>query len=407
MNPISRVVCSHGQHFGRTGRSASPLLSAVRGYGGVQFQMEKGARVIDMRSDVLTKPSAAVKDAMSQATADDDIFREDRTVLELESFMAKMFGKEAALFVPSGTMGNLIGVLAHCQTRGLEVILGDRSHMFMWEQGGLSQIGGLHPRTIPNKPDGTFDLDVLEDGIRPKDDPHQPWTGLIVVENTHNYCGGRAIPMDFMAELRKRANKYDIPIHVDGARILNAAVALNVTPRDIMEYADSVSFCFSKGVGAPIGSVLIGSHELIARALRLRKVLGGGWRKPGGLAAAALVAMQDAAHRLQKDHEHAKLFAKEISSHGLGVVSVDVDSVQTNMVMVKVLKKDLSAKAFCQRLSQVTKDEQAKLDATVQVRVNPARVPKHIRVCTMLNLTTSDIKMAVEKWKYVLEEFAD
>lgn len=369
------------------------------------MKMEKDARVIDMRSDVLTKPTPAVRAAMASATADDEIYREDKTVLELEACMAKMFGKEAALFVPSGTMGNLIGVMSHCQTRGLEVIMGDKSHLLLWEQGGISQIGGLHSRSIPNRPDGTFDLDLLEETIRPRDDPHQPWTGLIVVENTQNYCGGKVIPLSFLAELRKRADKHHIPIHVDGARILNAAVALNVTPRDIMEYADSVSFCLSKGVGAPVGSVLVGSHELIERALRLRKVLGGGWRKPGGLAAAAMVAMQDASQKLQKDHDNARMFAKEVSSHSRGVVKIDLDGVHTNMVLVEILKKDLSAKALCQRLGEVLAAEYSSTGESTSVQVCDIN-QKTLRFTTHCSLTADDVRRAARKTVYVLRELS-
>jgi len=192
--------------------------------------------------------------------------------------------------------------------------MGDKSHTFLKEQGGVSQFSGLHVCTIPNDEDGMFDLDVLEQSIRAKNDPYKSYTGLIVLESSHNYCGGKVISLKFMEKVRAIADRHGLPVHLDGARALNASVALNVSPAELARNVDSVSFCFSKGVGAPVGTVLIGSRQLIERALRMRKALGGGWRKPGALAAAALVAMRDAEVRIKKDHEHAKMFAQGVMS---------------------------------------------------------------------------------------------
>lgn len=202
--------------------------------------------VVDLRSDTQSKPTKAMREAMANATDGDDVFQEDPTILALQDKMAALFGKEAALFVPSGTMSNLIGISCHCQARGLEVIMGDRSHTFLREQGGLSQFSGLHVRTVPNLPDGTFDLKTVEACVRPRNDPHDPWTGLLVVENTHNLCGGKVLPADFLPNLRKIADKNGLPIHLDASRILNASVAMGVPVSELVKDVDSVNFCFSK-----------------------------------------------------------------------------------------------------------------------------------------------------------------
>ena len=211
--------------------------------------------MIDLRSDTVTKPTPEMRKAMSEAVVGDDVFGEDETIQQLENRVAQLFQKDAALFFPSGTMSNLTSILTWCPNRGSEIIVGDNSHIFLFEQAGASQFGGVSPRTVPNLPDGTFDLDTLKTAIR-DDDIHEPSTKLICIENTHNACGGKVLPISFMKDLKAIAD--NIPIHLDGARIWNALYASRSTPPEIASYVDSLSVCLSKGLGAPIGSLLVG-----------------------------------------------------------------------------------------------------------------------------------------------------
>jgi threonine aldolase len=247
---------------------------------------------IDLRSDTVTLPTIKMREAMKNAEVGDDVFQEDPTVIKLQQIIAQMFNKESALFFPTGTMANLTGILTWCNERGSEIIVGDNSHIFLFEQSGASQFGGVAFRTIPNLPNGTFDLHNLKTLIR-DDDVHEPITKLICVENTHNACGGKVLSLDFLDELSKISKEYKIPIHMDGARIWNALEKLQIKPDEITTYFDSMSVCLSKGLGAPAGSLLIGNKIFIEKARRVRKALGGGMRQIGILAAAGLVAIED------------------------------------------------------------------------------------------------------------------
>lgn len=363
----------------------------------------EGVHVVDLRSDTITKPTRAMRNAMAEAEVGDDVFGEDPTINALQDRVAKMFNMEAALYVPTGTMGNLISVLSHCQSRGLEILLGDRSHIHLYEQGGIATLGGVHPRTIPNLPDGTFNLDTIDDYIRPTDDPHQPMTQLVCVENTHNFCGGKVIPLDFLKRLRLKADKFGIGVHMDGARLINAAVSLGVAPSEIVKYSDSVSLCLSKGIGAPVGSMISGRADFIALCRRLRKAVGGGMRQAGVIAAAAMVALDDAPERLAKDHQHAQMIARALHEHGSGVVDVDLKGVHTNIVMVDIVKEGLLAPDFCHRLHQVTQKEFKQLETPVQVWCLPFNSLK-ARFVTHSNVNSLEIELAVEKLKYALKE---
>jgi len=360
---------------------------------------------IDMRSDTQSKPTQAMKDAMAVMTMGDAIYAEDLTCLELEKKIAKMFGKEAATFVPSGTMGNLLGISCHCQTRGLEVIMGDKSHTYLMEQGGISQFCGLHARSIQNNPDGTFDLRVLEDTIRPTDDINEPCTGLIVVENTHNLCGGKALPLNFLPSVRQIADKHGIPIHLDGSRILNASVAQNVPVSELAKCADSINFCLSKGVGAPIGSVLIGTKSFIAKAIRMKKAIGGSWRKAGGLAAAALIGIEDAEERMKRDHANAKLLAQVFATDGKGVFEIDVAGVHTNIVIVEVIKDGVTAQGFFERLARVTEKERQENSGSGTVVRALKFGPRIVRFVMYSTLNDDDIKRAIEKVRFIIREY--
>jgi len=274
-----------------------------------------------------------MRSSMANARVGDDGRGDDMTVKELENYAASIFKKEAGLFVPSGTMGNLICVLCHCASRGSEVILGNKSHICLYEQGGLSQIGGVHPRQLPNNSDGTIDpADILE-AIR-EDDPHYPVTRLICLENTHNHCGGRVLSLQYMRKIRKISNNHGIPIHLDGARIMNAATHLQVSPARIAEHVDTVSFCLSKGLGAPIGSIVVGKSDFIRRCHRMRKALGGQLRQVGILAAPGLIALRDMPQEMKIDHACALELGKALNE--IQGLIVDVDAIETNMVIVDV-----------------------------------------------------------------------
>ncbi|KAK2181102.1 hypothetical protein NP493_410g00003 [Ridgeia piscesae] len=399
-----RLFAPRTEHFQRLSGWARLSWRSYRG--GPAAEKLGGAYAVDLRSDVLTKPTTAMKEAMMEATMGDDVFGEDVTINKLQSTVAEMFNKEAALFVPSGTMGNLISVLSHCHSRGLEVLLGHQSHLIIYEQGGMATVGGVHPRTIPNLSDGTFDLEVVKDYIRPLDDSHQPFTGLICVENTHNVCGGTVLPLDFLAELRKIADDHKLPVHMDGARMMNSAAALDVAPSVILENVDSVSMCFSKGLGAPVGSIISGSAEFIARAVRLRKVLGGGMRQPGMLAAAALFTLDGLIPRLQTDHRHARMIAEAVMKESSGLVHVDLERVQTNIVMIEMLKEGLDAQQFCDRLSQVTMEEEKEIGEPIVVLSYPS-TKRVTRLVAHSSVDTKDILAAIAKITYVLHELAN
>jgi len=285
-------------------------------------------RTIDLRSDTVTMPTQAMRDAMAKADVGDDVYNEDPTVNRLQEIAAQKMGMEAGLFVPSGTMGNLIAVLAHCQ-RGDEVIMGDKGHTFLYEAGGVSALGGVFAHILPNQSDGTLDLNEIQRAIR-TDDIHAPKTKLVILENTQNRCGGVVLPLEYMQKAASLAHEKGLMLHVDGARIFNASVALNLKARDLVGEADSVTFCLSKGLCAPVGSVLCGKREFIEKARRVRKMLGGGMRQVGILAAAGLVALDSMIERLADDHSRARKLAERLSV--LKGISLDMGMPQTNMV---------------------------------------------------------------------------
>jgi threonine aldolase len=303
---------------------------------------------VDLRSDTITKPTAAMRKAMAEAEVGDDVFGEDPTVNMLEDMAARRLGKEAGLFVASGTMGNLVSQMTHCG-RGDEMILGNQNHIFYYEQGGSAAIGGIHSRTLPNEPDGTLDLKAVEEAVRP-DNVHYPVTRLIVVENTHNRCNGSPVAPSYMHRLGDLARKYDVKIHVDGARLFNAARALGVRTWKLVERADSVSICLSKGLGAPAGSVVCGSNEFVARARRIRKVLGGGMRQAGVLAAAGVVALTEMVDRLVEDHSNARKLAYGLSE--INGLNIDPDSVKTNIVYFEIDRDGATAARLCEKLEK-------------------------------------------------------
>ncbi len=335
---------------------------------------------IDLRSDTVTQPTETMRRAMAAAALGDDVFGEDPTVEQLETLAASLTGKEAALFVPSGTMANLVSLLTHCG-RGDEIILGDQAHIFYYEQGGCAQLGGIHPRTVPNRPDGTLDLEAVRHAIRP-DDAHFPRTRLIALENTHNRCSGTPLPPAFLEAVAELAADHGIRIHVDGARIFNAAAALGVDVKQLARTADSLSFCLSKGLAAPVGSLVCSDAEFIQQARRSRKVLGGGMRQAGVLAAAGIVALETMTDRLAEDHANARRLAEGL--HGLPGVHLEPETVRTNIV-------------FARLASPAAAETAAQLNAG-GVKVL-ATAPDQIRAVTHHGITEAHIERALEVFR--------
>ncbi len=288
--------------------------------------------MIDLRSDTVTHPTDAMRTAMAQAAVGDDVFGEDPTVLRLEAMAAQSMGKAAALLVPSGTMGNLAALLTHCG-RGDEVIVGDRAHTIVHEVAGMAALGGIQPRTVPNRPDGTLDLDEIDAAVRPDFIVYPP-TRLIGLENSHNGCGGAVLDAKYMADVRSLADRHGLVVYLDGARIFNAAVALGVPAASLAAGADSVTFCLSKGLSAPVGSLLCGSTDFIARARKMRKMLGGGMRQAGVIAAAGIVALETMVDRLAEDHANARRLAEGLAE--LPGVAIAPNAVLTNIVIFEL-----------------------------------------------------------------------
>jgi threonine aldolase len=304
---------------------------------------------IDLRSDTVTKPTPEMREAMAEAEVGDDVYCDDPTVNRLEELASEMLGKDAALFVPSGTMGNLIALLVHCQ-RGDEVIVGNQSHIYLNEAGGMSALGGIQPCPVRNQPDGTLALDDILNSIR-TEDVHHPITRLICLENTQNICGGVPLTADYTGQVGEIARRNNLSLHIDGARIFNAAAAQNVSVKELVEPADSIMFCLSKGLAAPIGSMLVGTSKFIGRARHIRKMLGGGMRQVGVVAAAGIISLEKMTKRLSEDHARARKIADGLRKVD-GLV-VDQNSPYTNMVYLN-LSKDLqpNAQAVTQRMKE-------------------------------------------------------
>lgn len=302
-------------------------------YGQTLKATDQRAAFIDLRSDTVTLPSPAMREAMSNALLGDDVYGEDPTVNDLEAKAAALVGKEAALLVVSGTMGNLVSLLSHC-SRGQRVIVGNECHIFNYEAGGGSALGGLVYHTIANRPDGTLEDNAVRAALVHVNDPHYAPPGLLCLENTHNRCGGTVLPSAYMGELHALARAANVPVHLDGARIFNAAVALGVPVRELTQHVDTVQFCLSKGLSAPVGSMVAGSKDFIARARRVRKMLGGGMRQAGVLAAAGMVALDEMVERLSEDHAHAKLLAQGLAE--IPGIRIDLGRVQSDIVIFEL-----------------------------------------------------------------------
>ncbi len=342
-------------------------------------------KIIDLRSDTVTRPTEAMRRAMAEALVGDDVFGEDPTVNRLQETVAELFGKEAALFVASGTMGNQVSINAHTQP-GDEVICDYNAHIFNYEGGAPALLSGVQLHPLPGK-NGVITAEQIEAVIRPPDH-HFPHTRLIEIENTHNRAGGAIFPLDEMKKIYTLAQKRGLKVHLDGARLWNASVATGIPLSEYARYADSVSACFSKGLGAPVGSIVVGTQGFIERAHRYRKVYGGGMRQAGILAAGALYALQHNLHRLSEDHRHARELAETLA--GFKEVELDLGTVQTNIVIFEVRSKRFSAPEFAERCKEA---------GLLLLAIGGNRV----RLVTHLHISDDDIARAVEIFQSILQ----
>ena len=305
--------------------------------------------MIDLRSDTVTLPSPAMRQAIAQAELGDDVMAEDPSVNRLEALAAELLGKEAALLVASGTMGNLVSVLSHCR-RGAEVIVGDQAHIYHYEAGGVSALGGCVFHPVPTGRFGELAVDDLERAIRPAaSDIHAAPAGVLCLENTHNRCGGTVLSAPYLESIRALADRLSLPVHLDGSRIFNAAVARGCEAKALTRQADSVQFCLSKGLAAPVGSLVCGSAEFIAQARRYRKMLGGGMRQAGIIAAAGIVALTEMLERLEEDHTNARILAQGLAE--LPGLQLDLETVQTNLVIFRIADETLDDAVLVARLA--------------------------------------------------------
>ena len=346
--------------------------------------------IVDLRSDTITQPTSEMRAVMAAADVGDDVYGEDPTINLLQEVAAARLGKQSGLFVPSGTMGNLIAVLAHCE-RGDEVIMGTVGHTFLFEAGGISALGGVFPHTIPNQTDGTLKLDDIQSAIRPED-VHQPVSKLVILENTQNRCGGVILTPEYTRQVGELAHRRGLALHIDGARIFNAAVGLGVPVTELTDPAESVTFCLSKGLCAPVGSVLVGSNEFIQKAHRLRKQLGGGMRQAGILAAAGIYALEHMVERLADDHRRAKMLAKGLTD--LPGIQVEIMNPPSNMVFLKV-SEDLQF--FTPALAE-------KIQAFgVKVGISG---PKRFRLVTHYWIDDASVAQTIHAFQQVMKEVA-
>ncbi|XP_049534182.1 uncharacterized protein LOC125950335 [Anopheles darlingi] len=365
-------------------------------------------RVVDFRSDTLSVPTPSMRQAIFEAVVGDDVYGEDPTVRKLEQRSAALFGKEAALFVPSGTMANLLAIMVHCSRRGTEAVVGDMAHGFLYEQGGAAQIAGVLLSTIRNNPDGTFCLNELSKKFRGFD-VHEPDTVLVMVENTHNMCGGKVLPLDWLENLYKMCTEKGAKVHMDGARVFNAAAHLNLPVSRIVRDVDSVCFCLSKGLACPVGSVLVGSAEFIKEAHRLRKALGGGMRQVGFLAAAGLCALDEIVPKLKDDHARTRRVAEAIDQLASPIFKVDLENLHSNILMVQILSKTVHSSDLAHRLATVypgeaeagVVDSQGK---SIVLKLS-ARDWSFARIVIYTNITDEDVELAIKKIRYVFREY--
>ncbi|WPU21587.1 low-specificity L-threonine aldolase [Cedecea neteri] len=332
--------------------------------------------MIDLRSDTVTRPSRAMLEQMMAAPTGDDVYGDDPTVNELQAYAAKISGKEAALFLPTGTQANLVALLSHCE-RGEEYIVGQAAHNYLYEAGGAAVLGSIQPQPIEADRDGTLPLDKVAAKIKP-DDIHFARTKLLSLENTHN---GKVLPREYLAQAWEFSRKHNLALHVDGARIFNAVVFYGCQLEEITRYCDSFTICLSKGLGTPVGSLLVGSQDYIKRAIRWRKMTGGGMRQAGILAAAGLYALKNNVERLKEDHDNAHWLAGELREIGVDVMRQD-----TNMVFVRMTAEEAEDLGPYMR------------ERGIIISAGPAT-----RLVTHLDVTRSQLAEVVAHWRSFLQ----
>jgi threonine aldolase len=342
--------------------------------------------LIELRSDTFSLPTPAMYAALGDAPLGDDVYEEDATVKRLEELAAERTGKEAALLVASGTQGNLVSLLSHCP-RGAEVIVGASSDLYNYEVSGMSAVGGLMPRSVDDA-SGYPPAELVDAAIRPRDEVHAGPTGVICVENSHQRAGGRPLPMSELAAIADVAEVHRLPLHMDGARVFNAAVALGLPAHRVVERVDSVTFCLSKGLSCPIGSVVCGRREFIAKARRVRKMVGGGMRQAGWIAAAGIVGLEQGTARLSEDHANAKSLALGLSR--LPGVELEADDVLTNIVYFEVASEGATAAGFVAALER---------EGVRALAIGP----KLVRMVTHRNVDTDDVHRAILAAEQALE----
>jgi threonine aldolase len=340
--------------------------------------------LIDLRSDTVTQPTEAMRAAMARAEVGDDVYGEDPTINRLESLAASRTGKEAALFVPTGTMGNLIAVKVHTQP-GDEAVIERTAHILLFEMGGMAWLSGVLPRALDGRA-GVLEPGEVAANLATDVPYYRARTGVVCLENTHNYAGGTVYPMETLAAIAAAARRARVPVHLDGARIFNAAAAAGVEPAAICEHADSVMFSFSKGLSAPVGSILAGSGEVIERARRIRRVAGGGMRQAGILAAAAIIALEEMVDRLPEDHAHARLLAAGLAE--LPGVLLDLQRVQTNIIIFRLA----GGAAACERWVAASRERGV---------LCSQMTPETIRLVTHRHITTRDVDEALAVFKSI------
>ena len=340
------------------------------------------SKIIDLRSDTVTLPSKKMREAIIKAHLGDDVFKEDPTVNELEKKAAIIMGKDAAILVPSGTMGNLASILAHCD-RGTEIILGHKSHTFVYEAGGISSFGGIHSRQLINDEVGLIDLNDIKLAIR-DDNVHYPKTSAISLENTHNICFGSPIESDYISSVSEIAKENNLKLHVDGARIFNAAIALDVDIKVLVHDVDSVTFCLSKGLSGPIGSIVCGSNEFIYNVRRHRKALGGGMRQAGIIAAAGVIALDNYKIQINEDHLNAQLLAEGISN--IDGLYVKKEFVKTNIIFFELKTDKITSNELVSKM----------LDKGIKFLETS---PNRFRLVTHYGITKDDISKTLNEFQ--------
>ncbi|XP_015111214.1 probable low-specificity L-threonine aldolase 2 [Diachasma alloeum] len=351
---------------------------------------------VDLRTDTITKPCLAMRQAMFDAEVGDDVYREDPTVIKLEEYVAELMGKEAALFVTSGTMANLVSIMVHCDTRGCEMYADENSHLVLNEQGCAAQIAGVTLRPFSTNPDGTFDLEKLRGRLRNPAFVQSSISRLISVENTVN---GAIVPMKFLKEVVEFGRRHGLKLHMDGSRVWHSAMIPGTPIKEIVDGFDSVSFCLTK-LGAPVGSMLSGSREFILQARRARKVLGGGMRQVGVLAACGFVALENR-FKLVEDHQRAVAMMEAINELGSDVFRVDVGRVQTNMVWIDIEETEgITATGFAKRLGETEDDHE---DDRVKVLAWSV-LPSIVRLVFHLEVTDEGLQAATRKVRYLVKK---